>query len=277
MTGGCHYADDCEKFQSICRNCPQQPPQRHRDRAENQFRQKQEALAWLRDEDLTLVCQSEWMSGLAQSSSLLQRFDRVVIPNGVDRSVFYPIDKATARKALGIETTSPLALLCGFSGEPRKGLDRLVKSIDESRLSKQCFIMLGQSENSLSRQAGWKTFSATQDRSILRLIYSAADLIVFPSLQDNCPNTVLESMACGTPVLAFGGSGTAEIIQATGGGWLVENRQFGEIVSLLENLLNSPEKIASVACQCVPGITSHFDYDRMLDEYISLYSRLKCR
>ena len=70
----------------------------------------------------------------AKSSSPLQGFDRVVITNGVGRSVFHPIDMPTAKTALGIDRKYPLALLCGFSGEPRKRLDHFVKEIDKSQL-----------------------------------------------------------------------------------------------------------------------------------------------
>ncbi len=274
FTGLCHYSEDCDLFKSACRHCPQARSGAVKDSSKQSFRLKRRLLGKLEDEDLTLICQSAWMAEQVSTSSLFSRFSRRIIRNGVDESVFFPIEKEIARRALGLNLTRPIVLLCGFSGELRKGFSQILESLINNTLDKRNFLILGPAPWSRLCFEGWKTIKATDDRQILRMIYSAADFLVFPAIQDNCPNTVIESIACGTPVLAFDGSGAEEIIEVSQGGWLATCRDFNAMAQKIFELISNEAEIRRVQSQCVKGIKNSFKYEKMILSYLEVYQEV---
>ena len=271
FTGLCHYSNGCERFKEKCHHCPQAVDAGVKDISEPSFKLKQELLGRLDDCDLTLICQSEWMAGLVAASPILGRFRRYVIHNGVNRDYFFPIEKRLAKQSLGLDLDRPCVLLYGFSPEPRKGFDDLLAEIRRRQIEKHYFLVLGPKPWSVLQDEGWRTVQSVHDRRLLRLIYSSCDLMVFPSIQDNCPNAVIESIACGTPVLAFDGTGTEEIITNSDAGWTTPCRDFGRLVDRILELVDDREELISRQHKCIPGIKSGFTFEAMLDQYVGVY------
>jgi glycosyltransferase involved in cell wall biosynthesis len=120
-------------------------------------------------------------------------------------------------------------------------------------------------------RTGWQTVESVSDRRLLRLIYSACDLMAFPSIEDNCPNAVIESIACGTPVLAFDGSGTEEIITRSQGGWTTPCRDFKSFVDYMGHLIADSEEVRDRQAKCIAGIKAGFEFETMIDNYVAVY------
>jgi glycosyltransferase involved in cell wall biosynthesis len=170
-----------------------------------------------------------------------------VLPNGVDRSVFFPRNKEEARQKLGWPLNASIILSVGRLVE-LKGFNLLIKAINRVRSginkSIQCFIVGdGEERPLLEKQikqnhleneiklAGWVS---PQD---LPFWYSAADLFCLLSHSEGCPNVVLESLACGTPVVATRAGGTYEVVQEEVTGLMIENRSEEEVARQIEKAL----------------------------------------
>ena len=236
FTGGCHYSGGCERFREKCGSCPVLNSESVNDLSRTNWDRKESA--W-RDLDLVIVCPSEWLAFEARRSSLLARQRVRVIQYGIDLDCFRPVDKAAARGILGVPVDKFLIAFGAASlHDSRKGLAMLWKALRsfEAQLGKDCWelVVFGSgSWNSPDSSIPVRNLGAIRDDDKLALIYSAADVFCAPSREENLANTALESLACGTPVLAFGIGGFPDIIDHRRCGYLASPF---EIQSLTDGL-----------------------------------------
>ncbi len=269
MTGGCHYPDSCNGFVDCCQGCPQISSAKAKQRIASNFRLKEECIGRIPSDRMTIVSQSQWMDSQVADSPIFERFPRVFIPNGVDRGVFRPLNNYFCRTLLGIPESGPVALIFGGDGTARrKGASQVLDRLN--RMVKLPFhlLIVGESTHEIARRPEVTT-TENLPPSVLSIAYSAANLMLFPSLQDNCPNSVLESQACGVPVLAFENSGTKELIEIETNGWLVRDRDFDAFVQVAADLLtggNMP------SIELVQGGVCEFT--EMINQYALLYREI---
>lgn len=223
FTGGCHYALDCTHYQQSCGNCPQLASARERDLSRWVWGWKHKYWARL---DLTVVTPSRWLADCARQSALFGDRRIEVIPNGIDTSRYKPHEQTLARRLLGLPADRRLILFGAMhsTSDPLKGFNHLQgalrvlsQSVEKKRLH---LVVFGATEPVDPPDFGFPTTYAgsLRDDLSLALLYSAADVFVAPSRQDNFPNTVLEAMACGVPCVAFDIGGMPDLIahQQTG-------------------------------------------------------------
>lgn len=219
FSGGCHYTRNCERFKEQCGRCPQLSSQNDEDYSRALMRRKAEVFAKL---DITVVTPSRWLADMAKQSSLFAGRRIEVIPNGLDTEIFKPLDHRAARDYLNLPPERP-ALLFGAQSvtDPRKGWDLLHDALQ--RLQRPCTLMVFGEGHIAVTNAPYITVrrlgSLTDDMS-LALLYSAADVFVCSSREDNLPNTVAEALACGTPCAAFNVNGLPDMIEHRKNGWL---------------------------------------------------------
>lgn len=221
FTGGCHYTRDCEGFKQQCGCCPQLGSKGENDYSRYLMRKKEEVFGKL---DITVVAPSRWLADMARQSSLFAKRRIQVIPNGLDTEIFKPVDKHTARERLGIGAENPV-LLFGTQvvTDPRKGWDLLCAAL-RGLEGPYTLLVFGQG-NACIENAPHVTvcqLGSFDDDQSLALIYSAADVYVCPSREDNLPNTVAEALACGTPCAAFAINGLPDMIEHQKNGWLAK-------------------------------------------------------
>jgi glycosyltransferase involved in cell wall biosynthesis len=175
-----------------------------------------------------IIAPSHWMASCAKRSRLLKDWPIHVIPNGIDTSVWSPMGKSMARSILALPGKVSLLLFGAVGGaqDPRKGFDLLSLALRE--LSKKNhnieLMVFGQTQPEKPVDLGFPIhfMGNLHDDLSLRVLYCAADALVIPSRQDNLPNTGLEAMACGTPVVAFNTGGMADIVTHKATGYLAE-------------------------------------------------------
>jgi Glycosyltransferase len=166
--------------------------------------------------NMTMVGISNWLSNKARESTILSDYDIRTIYNNIDCNSFFPVNKTHARKILGIETEKKV-ILCGAQNinDFYKGFEKYLTSL--SLLNKDQFLLLffGKLKKSTVNNIGFEyiDFGFLYDTISLRLLYSAADVFVAPSLMEAFGKTIAEAMACGTPVVCFDSGGQGEIVE----------------------------------------------------------------
>lgn len=273
FTGHCAYFDyaGCEKWRTGCGSCPQKaayPSSLLADRSARNYAEKR-ALFTL-PEAMTVVAPSEWLAGLA-GESFLGKYPVRVIPNGVDRTVFRPTPDAGLRERVGI---SPRAfLLLGVAGvwEERKGLPYLLALRQE--LGEDCrLVVVGVDERqkaALPREA--VGLSRTESAAELAALYSAADVLVNPTLEDNFPTVNLEALACGTPVVTFRTGGSPESLDESTGR-VVDKGDAAGLAAAVREIRRLGKAHFTEAC--LKRAEERYDQRLVYDAYSALYREI---
>ncbi len=200
-----------------------------------------------------IVCPSKWMANCAKNSFLMKNFNISIIPYPIDLKRWSPINKKEARNILNLPNNKKYILFGAIGGTTdfRKGYDLLLKAIkklnfklDSSYSNNIELLIFGQSRpySKLNLPFPIHYFGYLHDDISLRVLYSAADLLVVPSRLDNLPNTGIESHACGTPVVAFKVGGLEDIVEDNVTGSLAKPFDIDSLVNsikwVLENSYN---------------------------------------
>ncbi|NEW96029.1 glycosyltransferase [Rhodopseudomonas sp. BR0G17] len=217
FSGGCHYPGACTRFAQACGECPQLNSAEAGDLSRDGHRRREQGYRGL---DITVAAPSRWIADLARRSSLFGGRRIEHIPTGVDLSVFRPHDPAGARHALGLPAEGRIVLFgaLGATEDPRKGYRHLLGTIERlaaaGRRDLTCVVFGGAAAGEIGQLGGFPLhhLGRIDGEAELARVYSAADLLIAPFLEDNLPNVVLESIACGTPVAAFAAGGIPDAI-----------------------------------------------------------------
>lgn len=175
-----------------------------------------------------IVAPSHWLAKCVRESMLMQDWPVTVIPNPIDTDAWAPVDQRIARSLLGLPQDEPFVLFGAIGGRIQhvKGFDLLLKALEcIADVRKDIHLVIfGESapRDPLSLPFPVHYIGHLHDNVSLRLLYSAADVMIIPSRQDNLPNTGVESLACGTPVAAFDTCGLPDIVEHKVTGYLAK-------------------------------------------------------
>lgn len=252
FTGGCHYNQECDRYTHSCGTCPQLASSRQADLSQRIWQRKRKAWQKL---NLTIVTPSQWLADCARKSSLFKDCRIKCIPNGIDTSVYRPIDRHVARDILKLPQDKYLLLSGSLGGimDKRKGFHFLQPALQEISQSewgdKLELVVFGQSQPSHPPNLGLKThyLGSLRDDYSLALLYSAVDIFVAPSVQDNLPNTVMESIACGTPCIAFHIGGFPDMIEHQHNGYLAQAFNIKDLIDGIIWILSDQERYQKLA------------------------------
>ena len=266
FTGQCPYFDmaKCDKWKNGCHDCPQINvyPASKVDRTRTMWKLKQKWLTGI--EDMTIVTPSEWLGSLVQLS-FLKEYPLKVINNGIDLTVFKPTNN-NLRQSHHLEGKYIL-LGVAFGWGKRKGLDVFIKLAQ--RLDDQFQIVLVGTNDEIDKQLPANIISVhkTSNQQELAEIYSAADLFVNPTREENYPTVNMEAIACGTPVLTFKTGGSPEIPDERTG-YVVDVDDIDEIEKQIIRICT--DNVFSIN-DCLKRAQS-FDKTTKFNEYVRLYS-----
>ena len=277
FTGGCHYAYTCKKYEKQCKACPLLGSNYEKDVANHNWEQK--AIAY-RNLDINVVTPSRWLGECAAKSRLFSSFDVKIIPYGLPTNIFKPHLKSEIRRALNIPKKTKIILFGAVSiNNLRKGFKYLIEALDKITISSNFEIIIltfGAFPENLQVLSKHSIYSLGTISNELQpaLAYSAADVFVLPSLQDNLPNTVIEAMACGVPVVGFDVGGIPDLIEHRKTGFLAKPEN---AVSLFEGItwvLSSPELHAQLSENCRAKAENRYDIKIQAGAYKQLYENL---
>nr|ELR5114113.1 glycosyltransferase [Providencia stuartii] len=230
---GCEHYDNLEAsnryasgYNSVCKG--------NRGIDLNRWNFNRKKMLW-KNKNFHIVAPSHWLANCVKESALFSNLRVDVIGNCIDHSQYKPINKFFCREVLGLPLNKKLLLFGAMSStsDPRKGYSLLVSALKEYSKNNNPneieLVVFGASQGNTEETTGFKThyIGNLYDDISLVLLYNAADLLVAPSLQDNLPNTLVESLACGTPSLSFNIGGMVDLIR---------NEQLGNICENIDSV-----------------------------------------
>ncbi len=276
FTGGCHYDETCGKFRQQCGACPQLGSSNPKDLSSQIWQRKQEAFSVRGRKNLQIVTPSSWLAEETKRSTLLSDWPMRVIPYGIDTESFQPRDRGLARGRHGIPIEAKTILFVADStSERRKGLRVLLEALSGLENSEDYFfVIIGRGVSKEGLGSRFKMIDFLDDEAALSYVYSAADLFVIPSLQDNLPNTTIEALACGIPTIGSNVGGIPEVIRDGRTGLLVPPSDPTALRQAIVSLLAKPERRVSMAEQSRRLALQEYSLDVQTQSYQSLYQEL---
>jgi glycosyltransferase involved in cell wall biosynthesis len=273
LTGGCHFDHGCGRHTAGCGACPQLGSTDARDLSHQIWHRKQAVFSRLEPERLHIIALNRWMAKIVSQNPLLGKFPVTIIPNGVDTNVFAPHDIRFARAALGIPQDRQVVLFAAdVVANRRKGFALLAQALNELHDFQRLFLVsVGASTLRIQTDTPHLHLGHVDNDGLLSLIYSAADIYVIPSLQDNLPNTVLEAMACGTPVIGFDVGGIPDMVRPGITGLLVPAGDVMGLSGAISELLRCPDKRAAMAVDCRRIAVDEYGQEMQVRRYLELY------
>ncbi len=234
FTGGCHYSNGCRKFEKMCGACPELGSTQERDLSFDIWRAR---MAAYRELDIHVVAPSQWLAQEARSSALFKNKPVFTFPYSHPVETYRLLDKEKIRASLGL-TSEHLVLFFASQSltNVRKGgiyLVQLLHLLAQTHLKEKIVVLLlGSNCSPEFKQVGVRveTLGFMNEPTQMIPLYNAADAMVVPSLEDNQPNVVAESLLCGTPVIAFKNTGIQEMINHMTTGYLAESKNVEQLL-----------------------------------------------
>lgn len=270
FTGKCTHFDyvSCNKWREGCYSCPQlknYPQSLFIDNSKKEYQKKKKLFGSI--DNLTIITPSKWLASLAKVS-FLGKYTVKVINNGIDLNIFKPTKSDWIYK---YNLENKFIILGVASGwEERKGFKYFLK-LAESLIDNQQIVLVGLTEKQKATLPS-NIIGITKTNNIKELaeIYSAADVFVNPTLEDNFPTTNIESLACGTPVITFNTGGSGESLDDTCG-IVVKKEDFPELLNAIE-YARQQRPFSSGAC-IRRARTLYGQEDRFAD-YLTVYKEI---
>lgn len=274
FTGGCHYACECEKWQKQCGACPELGSNKQNDLSHRIWQRKQRAY---RDHEIHVVAPSHWLAREAERSGLLRDQPVTVIPNGVDTQIFKPLDRAQVRAELDLPQQSKIVLaVAAHLNDKRKGISLLIEALQILAVADDLILLtVGETKedrfDSFLRRINLGHIS--EDASLAKA-YAAADLFVAPSLYENLPNTALEAMACGIPIVSFNVGGMPDIVRTGVTGLLANSGDAANLALQINWLLDHAVERQNMGLAARKIVENEFDCTVEAQRFADLYQNL---
>jgi glycosyltransferase involved in cell wall biosynthesis len=278
LSGNCAHSFECERWKTGCGHCPDVsiPPGIKRDCTNRNWVRKKIVF---NSSKLYVSTPSNWLMEKVRNSILRPAIvESRVIPNGVDLSVFKPNDRAGARSALGLQKKAKILLFTSYGIRESIWKDYqtmrkvLVILARESGTKKIKFIGLGEGGgNERLRNIEIEFIPYQEDPQVVAKFYQAADVYVHPARAENFPTSIIESFACGTPVVATKVGGIPEQIENGKNGFLVGPGDAEGMAARIRDILDNEELGIKIGQSAAETARTKFGLTRMIEDYLSWY------
>lgn len=276
LTGHCAYNYDCDRWRSGCGECPrlaEYPP----------IAVDTTRLLWsvkrrtYEHTDVTVVAPSTWLARMASESPLFRGRTVAHIPYSVDTKSFLPLQKADARRELGLDPNVVVLMASVVSGGERKGPHFLAAAVDQMTNRPVTLLVIGGGALDAAPSCTIRAMGHVESRRHMNLCYAAADVFVLPTLADNLPVSVLEAFASGTPVAAFDVGGVPDLVVPHETGSLARLGDAGDLARAIDDLLSDSNRLSRMAATCRARAVSEFSPELQARRYIDVYEDVKER
>ncbi|GHT19966.1 hypothetical protein AGMMS4957_05500 [Bacteroidia bacterium] len=264
FTHACHYAGDCRKYETLCNHC-------------EMLRSNKVAQSALPLSSIHFVGCSRWLADRAGKSRLLRDADLTNIPNPIDVSVFHPVDKIAARQKFNLPANKQLILFAAAKlSDERKGIKYLVEACRRLNGRQTELVFLGgKIDEQLVQEIALNKhiLGYLRKPEDIAMAYAACDVFVTPSIEDNLPNTIMESMACGTPCVGFNIGGIPEMLDHRKNGYVAKYKDANDFAFGIEWVLNNTAKWY-LSDACLTKVKANYAESVVSEKYTSLYTSI---
>ena len=273
-TGICHHAWKCERYTEQCGICAFLNSNKKNDLSHRVLQEKKNIIGT----NIQIVTVSAWLKKLAEKSVLTKSLNISVIPNAIDISVFSPLNKKLARKKFSFSEEKKIILMGAAKlNDPIKGFDYLREAL--TLLKKEgknlLLVLFGQIKACDSFLSGidveFVFMDLITDVSSIVQLYAAADVTVVPSNYETFGQTLIESMACGCPVVSFDNSGQTDIIDHKMNGYLAK---YQDTEDLANGILWCLENCSALSIEARKKVEDCYSEKIVAEQYINLYKQL---
>ncbi len=273
FTGGCHHSGTCEHFRTDCGDCKFVKNPGPRDYSHQRWQAKATAYT-----PFAAVGCSRWLANRARNASLLDGYRVEAIPNPLDVTLFRPLDKATARRALGLSPDKEYILFAAMRVDAvGKGLAYLIEALQwlKDLPGAVELLVFGKTDEAFLKALPIKTTSLghLSDPERIATAYSAASVFVIPSLEENLPNTIMEAMACGTPAVGFAVGGIPEMVDHRANGYVAEYRSAESLAAGVRWVLEQNND-GALSAKARQKVLASYAEEMVAAQYEALYRSL---
>jgi glycosyltransferase involved in cell wall biosynthesis len=268
VTGGCHYTRSCLNYLDTCGNCPQLGSTVRHDLS---FFLKKWKRSSYKKSNIYPVAISNWLADCARKSKMFDS-DIHVIGNCIDTNAFRPIPKEISRQLLNLPKDKFIILggARALSIDRRKGGQYLANIFNQLDPNKYHGVLFGRShEDAFKIQV--TMLGHLYDIPSLALAYSAADVFVTPAEQEAFGKTTIESMACGTPVIAFKNTGAMDIINHKSDGYLANPSDTDDLMRGIKWILQDSAHYQKLSTAARLKVKTQFSLSHIARKYHQLY------
>lgn len=275
FTGGCHYDEDCEGYRKSCGTCRVLGSNKNVDLSRSVFNIKAET--YRKINNLTVIGLSKWLEKCAAESTLFKGRKVVNLPNPLDTQIFSAVDKISARDIFNLPRDKKLVLFGAINttSDPRKGFKELCEALTHIKGNDIELVVFGSSPPMTPQNFQFKThyLGRLHDDASLKVLYSAADVMVVPSLQENLSNAIMESLSCSTPVVAFEIGGNSDMIEHQINGYLAKPFDTVDLAAGINWILSSSNH-TELSQNARKKVAESFDSKIVIQKYIRLYKEI---
>ncbi len=270
FTGGCHYSRECQHYLTHCHHCPYL---KHPSTTDLSYRVFEKKSQLFQKANLTLVSPSEWLADLARHAASTRHLPAYAIPNPIDTQIFKP---KNTKGELGLAPHKKWILFAGVNTQdPRKGFAYFKAATHHlaDRAQEWGIVVFGKTSPDALNDLGLevKSLGSLPAHEVMK-VYQAADVMVVPSLEDNYPNTVIEAMACGTPVVGFDTGGIPEQILHLRTGYVAQLHSAEDLARGIRFVLEN-KNYASLSEENVRIVAQRNAFEVVARQYQRLYDR----
>jgi glycosyltransferase involved in cell wall biosynthesis len=279
LTGHCSYNYDCDRWRVGCGQCPnlREYPEIALDTTAWLWRRKRQCY---HNSRIAVAAPSQWLCDMARASPLFEGCRVRRIPYGIDLSAFCPGSQQEARQELSLPIDAHVLMVVVFAdtipGAARKGAAYFKEALRFLDIKPRPWLLVvgsrgmfqGYEQSFSVREVGY--VGATK----MRQCYVAADLFISPTLADNLPVSLLEATASGTPSVAFGVGGVADIVRHMETGYLAKERDSNDLAQGIHWVLSDRTRRLALSAKCRALAEREYAQSLQVSRYVDLYEEM---
>lgn len=275
FTGGFHY-ENTEEFQEVSKNSSLTGTKKIDNLSKKLLKRKKAVFA--KKNDITIIGLSRWIAKEAKKSKIFGNKNIINLPNPIDTDLFSPMNKFEARKLLNLPNDKKLILFGAMSAtkDRRKGWLELKSALNKVSSNNTELVVFGSDNDNYEYSLPVQFTGTIEDDKTLKILYSACDVMVVPSLQENLSNAIMESLACGLPVVGFDIGGNGDLIEHKITGYLA--KPF-DVIDLKDGItwVLSAQNYNELCLNARKKVMKDFDSSLVAKKYLELYANILSR
>lgn len=225
-----------------------------------------------RNKNVNILTLCKWMNEHSINSKVFHKSKHFILPNLINFEQYPILDRKKEKQKLGLDNgLKTLLFIAQDINNPRKGFDLLIEALNKIKVRVN-IITIGGEKKLLSNNYNHLHFKNINNVEKLNSLYSASDLTLLTSREDNLPNVMLESFANGTPVISFRTGGMQDWIKDNETGFLIDAFKTEELSSKLNFFIENNQPFDS--SKIYEYAKNNFSIEKRLSEYISIYKNI---